>query len=115
MATAKFLVPQTITPAQFATLKASLVSQKAKVSGPDSNLSISNFHGIDATAVYNPVNSQLVIVVTGTHGIEAHLASSATIEAHINKAIADALSPKKPSGPPQKHTPIPGGFKTVIA
>jgi hypothetical protein len=114
MATAKFIVPQAITPAQWVTLKAALVKAGAKVSGPDTALNISNFHGIDAIATYPAAPNQLVIVVTGTHGIEAHLASSATIEKHINDAIAGFLAPPKPAGPPQVHTPIPGGFKTVI-
>jgi hypothetical protein len=90
--TAKFAYPQPITPAQWESLKEALAHQGAEISGPDSALSIANFHGIDALASYDPPTGQLVITVTGTHGLLAHLASAATIEEHINAAIAEALA-----------------------
>ena len=89
-----FTIPQKLTPVQFATLKASLVSQKANVSGPDTSLSIKGFHGIDFLANFTPSTGWLSIEIVKKHGL-SELASDEDIQKKVEAAISEALLPAK--------------------
>jgi hypothetical protein len=90
-----FTYPQKLTPVQFSSLKANLQSQKANVSGPDTALSIKNFHGVDFLANFAaPVSSNaagsLAISIVKKHGM-SELASDADVQKKVEQAIAEVV------------------------
>jgi hypothetical protein len=88
-----FSIP--LTPSEFATVKADLIKQKAKISGPDTALAISKFHDVDFLGNYTapvPPNAKgsLQISIVKKHGL-SELASDEDVQKKVGVAIAQAL------------------------
>jgi hypothetical protein len=89
-----FTYPQKLTPAQFAALKASLVSQKANIIGPDTGLTIKGFHNVDFLANFTAATGSLSISIVKKHGL-SDLATDEDIQKKVTDAISEALIPPK--------------------
>ena len=87
--------PVPLTPTEFATVKAALVSQKAKITGPDTALAISKFHDVDFLGNFTPPvppapKGSLQISIVKKHGL-SELASDEDIQKKVEAAISEAL------------------------